>query len=288
MSQPPQLEGVAHRYVDAAGITFHIADAGAGDPPVLLLHGWPQHWYMWRKVIPRLAERHRVLALDLRGFGWSDAPEQGYLKEQMAGDVLRVLDALDLERVDLAGHDWGGWIGFLLALRAPDRIRRFLALNIVHPWPTLGRGWRRLPRFTYQGVIMAPWLGYALHRRRSFVRRMLLGGARDRAAFEPEALDSFADNLAEPARARAAVRLYRDWNLHELIPVVRGRYRASRLAVPTRIVFGTADPVLSPDLLAGYEPYADDLEVELVRRCGHFIADQRPDLVAERALALFA
>ena len=288
MSQPPQLDGVAHRYVDAAGITFHLAEAGTGDPPVLLLHGWPQHWYMWRKVVPRLAGRHRVLALDLRGFGWSDAPEHGYLKEEMANDVLRVLDALEIERVDLVGHDWGGWIGFLLALRAPDRIGHFLALNIVHPWPTLGRGWRRLPRFTYQGLIAAPWLGYALHRRHTFVRRVLLGGAESRAAFEPEALDSFADNLAEPARARAAVNLYRTWNLHELLPVIRGRYRASRLTVPTRILFGTRDPVLSPDLLEGYEPYADDLEVELVPVCGHFIVDERPDLVAERALALFA
>ncbi|MFI5121970.1 MAG: alpha/beta fold hydrolase, partial [Vicinamibacteria bacterium] len=135
MSELPHVDGVTHRFVGANGIVFHVALAGsANDDPVLLLHGWPQHWYEWRHLIPQLADRHRVLALDLRGFGWSDAPRRGYLKEQMATDVLAVLDALGLDRVKLVGHDWGGWIGFLLCLRAPERVDRYLALGITHPW----------------------------------------------------------------------------------------------------------------------------------------------------------
>ena len=163
-SELPHVDGVRHRFIGANGITFHVAEAGAGDDVVLLLHGWPQHWYEWRHLIAPLAERHRVIALDLRGFGWSDAPRGGYAKEQLATDVLAVLDALGIERLKLVGHDWGGWIGFLLCLRAPERFERFLALGITHPWQTLGGGWRHLPRFWYQLLIITPGLGYALHR----------------------------------------------------------------------------------------------------------------------------
>ncbi|HEX5375339.1 MAG TPA: alpha/beta fold hydrolase, partial [Solirubrobacterales bacterium] len=84
----PVVEGVTHRWVEARGLRFHVAEAGSGDDPVLLLHGWPQHWYEWRELMPALADRHRVVAMDLRGFGWSDAPRRGYEKENLASDVL--------------------------------------------------------------------------------------------------------------------------------------------------------------------------------------------------------
>ena len=123
MSDLPRVDGVTHRTVRARGIDFHLAEAGSGEDVVLCLHGWPQHWYEWRHLMPALADRHRVLALDLRGFGWSDAPRDGYVKEDMATDVLAVLDELGLDRVKLVGHDWGGWIGFLLCLREPQPLR---------------------------------------------------------------------------------------------------------------------------------------------------------------------
>src|SRR5918999_5304513 len=125
----PQLEGVEHRFIDVDGLRMHVAEAGEGEP-VLMLHGWPQHWWEWRAVIPRLADRYRLICPDLRGHGWTDAPREGYEKERLATDVLGLLDALELERVRLVGHDWGGWVGFLLCFRAPQRIDRFLALNI--------------------------------------------------------------------------------------------------------------------------------------------------------------
>ena len=106
--------------------------------------------------MPALADRHRVLALDLRGFGWSDAPRDGYEKENMATDVLAVLDELGLERVKLVGHDWGAWIGFLLCLRAPQRFERFLALNILPPWASARAMAPHLWRFWYQWLILSP------------------------------------------------------------------------------------------------------------------------------------
>ncbi len=272
----------------ARGLDFHVAEAGSGEDVVLCLHGWPQHWYEWRRLMPALADRHRVLALDLRGFGWSDAPRHGYEKENMATDVLAVLDELGLERVKLVGHDWGGWIGFLLGLRAPQRFERFLALNIVPPWVslrnTIGHAWR----FSYQQLILAPGIGYGLHRRGNFVPRVLVGGSERKDVWDEQTLRIFADKLAEPARARAAVQVYRVFNWREVLPIVRGRYAGQRLAVPTRLVFGVDDFVLRPQMLAGYQDHADDMQVELVEDCGHFIADERPELVAERAREFFA
>jgi pimeloyl-ACP methyl ester carboxylesterase len=81
--------------------------------------------------------------------------------------------------------------------------------------------------------------------------------------------------------------MYRVFNLRELVPVLRGRYTGKHLTVPTSMLFGTDDAAIHTDLLTGYEGHADEMEIELVPGCGHFIADERPDLVAERARTLF-
>jgi pimeloyl-ACP methyl ester carboxylesterase len=289
VAEPPHVDGVEHRWLRARGLGFHLAEAGSGEDVVLCLHGWPQHWYEWRHLLPALAGRHRVLALDLRGFGWTDAPRDGYEKENLADDVLAVLDALGIERVKLAGHDWGGWIGFLLCLKAPERFERYLALNILHPWLSSPRA--LLPhawRFTYQLVNMTPVVGYELHRRGRFVPRVLVAGSTQKGVWDQATLQSFAANLAEPPRARAAVQMYRVFQLREILPIVRGRYQQQRLTVPTRMLFGTGDIVLRPELLAGYEHHADDMEIEFVPDSGHFIADEKPELVARRAGEFFA
>lgn len=285
MIELPQVEGVSHRRVRARGLEFHLAEAGGGEDVVLCLHGWPQHWYMWRRLLPALADRHRVLALDLRGFGWSDAPRDGYEKENMATDVLAVLDELGLERVKLIGHDWGGWIGFLLCLRTPQRFERFLALGVVPPWPSPRSSLPHAWRFAYMQLIQAPGIGYTLHRRGGFVPRALVGGSTVRSAWDEPTLRTFADAFTEPDRARAAVHVYRTFNLREVWPLLRGRYAGSRLTVPTRLVNGVEDPALSPALLRGQEARAEALEIELVDGCGHFIVDEMPELVIDRARA---
>jgi pimeloyl-ACP methyl ester carboxylesterase len=289
MADPPQIPGVSHRWVRARGLDFHVAEAGSGEDVVLCLHGWPQHWYEWRHLLPALADGHRVLALDQRGFGWSDAPRGGYEKENLADDVLAVLDALGIARGKLVGHDWGGWIGFLLCLKAPERFERYLALNVLHPWlPGFGAVFPYVWRFTYQFAIMTPLLGYELHRRGSFVPRVLVAGSTRKEVWDPETIATFAESLAEPARAHAAVQMYRVFQTRELRPILRGRYAHQRLTVPTRLLFGIEDLVLRPELLDGYERHADEMAVELVPECGHFIADERPEIVGERARDFFA
>src|SRR3954471_416719 len=103
----PYAEGVDHRFVEANGLRVHVAEAGPADaPPVLLLHGWPQHWYMWRRVLEALGGEHRLIAPDLRGAGGSDAPATGNDPQTFAADQVALLDALEIDRVRVAGHDW--------------------------------------------------------------------------------------------------------------------------------------------------------------------------------------
>jgi len=289
MARMPHVAGVEHRHVQAGDLSVHVAEAGTGDP-VLLLHGWPQHWYMWRALMPALAGDYRVIAPDLRGHGWTDAPGHGYEKEQMASDVLRLMDALELDRVRLVGHDWGGWIGWLLCMREPDRFERYLALNIALPWPTVDlRGLGDLWRVWYQLVIAAPVLGeWLLRNKPGFVTTLIKANASERDVWTASELRSFLAPLEEPERARASSLLYRTFLLRELGPVTAGRYRSSRLSTPTLLLFGTGDKAISRRMVTGHEPYADDLRVELVETSGHWIAEEQPDLVADRALEFFA
>jgi pimeloyl-ACP methyl ester carboxylesterase len=288
VTELPEVDGIRHRWVEARGLRFHLAEAGEGDDVVLCLHGWPQHWYEWRFLLPQLAAAgYRAIAIDQRGFGWSDAPRDGYEKENLADDVLAVLDAEGIDRVKLVGHDWGGWIGYLLCLRAPQRFSQYLALNILPPWVSPRNVFPEIWRFSYQVVIAAPFLGYRLHRQGIFVRKMLRGASEVRGAFDDEALSAFADNLAEPARANAGVQMYRRFLLGEQPEIIAGRYAHARLTVPTLQLHGTEDLALRPKMLAGWQRHADDMRLELVEGVGHFIADEAPDLVADHALNFF-
>ena len=284
----PHVEGVSHRFVDARGLRMHVAEAGPADgDPVVLLHGWPQNWYLWRQVMPALAAAgYRVHAPDLRGFGWTDAPGDGYEKEQLAADVLHLLDALGLERVKLAGHDWGGYAGWILTLRNPERVERFLALNIIHLWPRpSARGILDLWKLIYQVPMVLPLAGPRVAGSRRWIEMCL--GRGGGTTFTPEEIDAFAGPYEDRAHAVAASKVYRAFQLRDMPALAAGKYRRLRCEVPVLTLFGTGDFAQSPDRLAGYEEHADDMRVELVEGTGHFIVDERPELVTERALEFF-
>jgi pimeloyl-ACP methyl ester carboxylesterase len=276
----PQVPGVRHGFVNAGRLRMHVAEAGEGDP-VVLLHGWPQHWYLWRKVIPRLAPHARVICPDLRGFGWTAVPAGGYDKETMAADVLALLDALGLERVKLAGHDWGAWIGFLLAMRAPERVERLLAMGVPAPW--LVRDTRAvlgLWRLAYQLALSTPGLG-----RGPATRAITALAQRDtRGALDAEELEVFMDRLSGE-RGRATELPYRTFVLRELVPVAFGRYSPAELRVPTLLLFGERAVVSPVRTVRAQAALCPALELEVLPGVGHFIVDERPELVAERALS---
>lgn len=286
----PELPGVTHRWVDAGGVRLHVAEAGAGEP-VVCLHGWPQNWWVWRGIIPGLAERHRVICPDLRGFGWSDAPRTGYEKSQFAADVAALLDALGLQDVRLIGHDWGGVAAFILCLERPELVRQYLALNTAHPWPRMrGRRVPELRRFWYQWLISTPLIGRLAVQSLSKLppaRSYRITGSSN--AWNEEDTHVFLGQFAERQRAWASVQTYRTFVLRELAAMVRGRYRDKRLKTPVLWLHGTGDPVIRPFMLQGTQAHSDaEVKVELVDGVGHFIADERPELVLERALGFFA
>jgi pimeloyl-ACP methyl ester carboxylesterase len=230
-----------------------------------------------------------VICPDLRGLGWTDAPARGYEKEELASDVLALLDELELDRVKLVGHDWGGWVGFLLCIREPERVERHLALNIVPPFlPIHPRELLSIWRLWYQWVIAAPGLGeWAVRQVASGSNPVFRWVGTGPQAWSDQERETFLGQLRERDRARASVQYYRAFQVRELGPILRGRYRRQGLRTPTRIVFGTGERVITPHSLEAARRYADDLQVELVPNVGHFIADERPDLVLDRALSFF-
>lgn len=283
----PHVEGVSHRWVSAGGLRVHLAEAGPEDgEPVLLLHGWPQHWYEWRGLVPVLSQRHRLLMPDLRGLGWTEAPREGYEKENLARDQIALLDELGIERVKLIGHDWGGYTGFLMCLLFPERVERYLATNINHPWPKPSmRGLLNTWRLAYQLPMLLPFIGPRVTRKRGFIKFMLNGAKR--GVFTPAELEAFEAPYRDPERSFVTAKYYRTFHAHDLPLLLRRHWTAYRLRTPTLMLYGEGDPVITPLTLQGYEPYADDMRIETVPDTGHFINDAAPELVAQRALEFF-
>ena len=272
----PHAAGVQHEFVDAGGLRTHVALAGEG-PPVVLLHGWPQHWYLWRDVIPLVAPHARVIAPDLRGFGWTAVPDEGYEKPQLARDVLALLDELGVEEFTVAGHDWGGYVGFLLALEHPERVKSFLALGILPPWgPRNPRAMFESWRFLYQPVLGSPGVG------RHAGRLLASRGLRDAGLSDAE-VEAFVSRL-DGDRGVATEKLYRSFVLRELPGIARGRYSPQDLSVPVELVLGGRDPVATYWVGQDVAAQSDHIELELVADAGHFVVDEKPELVADRLL----
>jgi pimeloyl-ACP methyl ester carboxylesterase len=280
VGEPPELTGVHHQYVSAGGLRLHVALAGPADaPPLLLVHGWPQNWWAWRRVIPTLAERFRVIAPDLRGFGWSEAPARGYDKEQLASDMLALLDALDIERVSWIGHDWGGWAGFLAALRAPERFERMLAICIPHLWTGRLANLRLLPiMLSYQGPISLPFIGPRVADR---MARSILQVGRGGERLDPADVALFAEHIP-PA---VTVAMYRTFLTREVLPLAQNRYGHARLAVPTTLILGRADAV-TRGIPAGPVAGQPQIRVELLDRVAHWVPEQRPQAILDWAHTL--
>ncbi len=291
----PELDGVSHTYVDLPELRMHVAVAGPADAePLVLLHGWPQHWYAWRRLIGPLSEHYRVYCPDLRGFGWSDAPAGSYEKATLAADVIALLDALGLDRVRLAGHDWGGFTGFLICFAAPERVSHFAAAGISHPWITPDRGigatLKTLKRLSYMMLIASPVLGGQVVRRSpGFTRAIFQRSAADpQRTWSASDLDQYVSQWSEPDRAAACVGIYRSFLTKELRQIASGAFAESRLEVPALLFTGVADPVIRPEDQDGFEANAPLMELVVVDDAGHWLPEEAPEALLERLLALYA
>ena len=255
----PEIPGleVEHRVVQARGLEFHVAEAGEG-PPLVLLHGWPQHWWMWRKVLPELARTRRCIVPDLRGLGWSDAPPTGYAKTELAADVLAILDELELDApVPLVGHDWGAMTSLLICRDHPERVTKCLALSVPAPWDAQPDP-RRLLGIANMPFLSAPFAERLVPQLAAQLLRM--------SGFSAEEAEPYVDVLREPERRRATVGYYRTFLTRELAGLVA--HPIGRPSVPVRMVGGAGDPVCR------WSP-----SVEKVRGAAHFLPEDKPDVV---------
>lgn len=277
----PDAPGFEHLVVETPGLRTHVATVGQG-APVVLLHGFPQHWWQWHAVAPRIAARgYRVICPDLRGAGWSVADDPRIERDTRLRDLLALFDALQIERPHLVSHDMGVLTAFQLAYDHPALVRTAVQLSVPPAFmafsPRIASGFRHLPRFIW-------------HRPGTSLR----GTFSEAYVAHPMAEDTIEAHLAPMRRPDidGAVRpLTRRHVLPEAVRMARGVYRRRRLTVPTLVVLGRRDRPWTEENMRRVcrdpERYADRLELAYVDDAAHFITDDAPAAVADLALDWF-
>jgi pimeloyl-ACP methyl ester carboxylesterase len=266
----PEVPGVSHRYVVSEGVRLHVAEAGQG-APVVLLHGWPQHWWMWRKLLEGLAEDYRVVCPDLRGFGWSGVPASGYGVRQLADDVLTVADEFGIDRFRVIGHDVGLGIGYWLCLFHTPRVERFVAMSAWHPWAASAPSLGMLARPWHMALLASPFGPAAVRRG---MPAQALRRWRQRGRFSAEEVEIYTAPLQRQGADRATMQRYRS-QLREIAWFTR-RHLRLRLEVPTLHLVGEDDPIIEMRPTRKLETHTADFTYEEVPGCGHFPAEERP------------
>lgn len=277
---------LTHRDVLTNGICLHTVTAGPEDGPmVLLLHGFPEAWFGWRRQIPALVERgFFVVAPDQRGYNTSDKPPRtrDYRMDRIVADALGLLDAFDRPKANVVGHDWGGMVAWWLALDHPERVERLCAMNLPHP-RVLARsllGVRQPLRFWYALAMQVPGLP----------ERALSGGDHERLVralyahsarkpFTPEEVEEYRDSWRQPGAIRATVSWYRAALRHPALP------KNDRVTVPTLIVWGKQDKALGYELVAPSRARCDRAEVLTIDDAAHFVQHDAPERVNAALLA---
>jgi pimeloyl-ACP methyl ester carboxylesterase len=276
-----------HGYKVANGMKLHYAEMGnPAEPLVVLLHGFPECWYEWRGIMPRLAERFHVVAPDMRGYNWSERPRgvDNYGLDKLAADIAALVSALGHEKAHVVGHDWGGAVAWRLGSVHADRVDRLVVLNAPHP-ATLQRELQRGKQFLrsyYVFLFQLPLISEAAVR--LSLRYSLQSTARVPGAFSDEALDVYQHAVSQPGAATAMLNYYR--------AAVRDVFRSSSgdhtVRCPTLVIWGMKDFALVPALLDGLEEWVPDLRVERVEESGHWVPEEKPDLVSKRLLGFLS
>ena len=272
-----------HLLLDRSWGRQHVVIAGpAGAEVIVLLHGWPQHWFAWRHVIADLATTHRVVAIDLRGLGWSVPGLTGVdTIGELADDVIAVLDDLGVASAVLAGHDWGGWIGFRAVHDHPARFGAYSSLSIAPPWLDPRRMLDRLAHWAYT-VPMAV-AGPYIARRPAWVRALLSHSTFDvsatwRSPAGRAAARSYTSRIGRPDAAVMTTRLYGSLFRGEL----RSAWakRTHRFPVPAAVLLGDHEAISTPPMFWD-RTFPGELRVVTVARANHWLAEEQPRAVVD-------
>ncbi|MFD5630822.1 alpha/beta fold hydrolase [Streptomyces sp. NPDC127072] len=271
------LDVFTSRIVEVNGLRLHAVTGGAG-PALLLIGGWPQTWYAWREVMPALARRHTVVAVDSRGAGLSDKPDDGYDAGTLAADLVALMAALGHDRFDVVGHDIGTWTAYALAADHPERVDRLAILEAVIPGltpspPLFGPAAANLKLWQF-GFNRLTDLNEELvrGRERLFFGWQFATKAATRTAIPAYAVDVYVDAItADPRALRASFAYYRA--LDETIAQNEQRGR-TRLTLPVLALGGAlwsgANAAQTMRLAA------DDVTEVVLDDCGHYPAEEQP------------
>jgi pimeloyl-ACP methyl ester carboxylesterase len=268
------LQGFAQQLVAANGIKIN-AVTGGGGPPILLLHGFPETWWEWHHIMPLLAERFSVVAIDLRGAGFSDCPLDGYDKVTMARDAHEVMLALGHERYAVCGHDVGGMVAHPQAAIFPDAVSHLAILDVPLP------GWSE-----WEATTAKLW-HFAFHMNRDLPERLIHGREYDyvsafmaerfydHSRFDLADIEIFAKALALPGRTRGGMEWYRTLDADHAAAL---EHKRQPLEMPVLALGG--DQRFGSRMVPMLREFANNVTGGSIARCSHYVADERPDEVA--------
>ena len=281
---------ITHHYAEVGEVMLHYVTAGSG-PPLVLIHGWPQTWWEWKRIIPALAERYTVIAPDMRGLGDSSRPLTGYDKRTVANDIWRlVTENLGHQRFRLAGHDWGGPTAFALASAHPEAVERLAIIDVVIPgdggeFSEGGRRW-------HHQFHMTPDLPEALvaGRERIYLQWFYQTFAYKPGAISDADLDEYVRTYSQPGALRAGFSFYR------ALPQ-DAKDNAALLATGFRLpmpVLGVAGGVSYPhgrgrgqSVEESLRRVASNVRAVVLPECGHFVPEEQPEALSRLLLEHF-
>lgn len=279
----PDLAGFTHRWVDADGVRLHAVEGGQPDrPAVVLLAGFPQTWWAWHKVMPDLADRFHVVAIDLPGQGHSERPDISYDTHTVAAHVHAAVKALGVPTYWLVAHDIGAWVAFSLALKYQGQLRGLALLDASIPGITLPDAVPTDPEQAWKtwhfAFHLVPGLPETLlaGRERDYVGWFLKVKTLSSDTFADAEIERYAAAVAADGGLRASLAYYR-----EAAESARKNHEAlarQRLTVPVLGISSSHGSI--PDMAASIKPWADHATGIVVPDAGHFIPDEQPDAVA--------
>jgi len=262
------------RFIETNGIRLHVVEAGPkSGPPVILLHGFPEFWYGWRKQIPALAEAgFRVIVPDQRGYNLSDKPKgvKAYRVDELTDDIVGLVNALEYEKVNLVGHDWGAVAAWMMGIRNPERLHRLGIMNVPHPAVMkrfLQRDPEQLRRSWYVFLFQLPWLPEKGMRAKNWrgAERVLRGSGKIHT-FTNRDIAEYKKAWSQPGAMTAMINWYR----------AAFRYRSwapkdGRVKVPTLMLWGMKDFALSHRMARPSLDYCDEGKLVLFEDATHWV-----------------
>jgi pimeloyl-ACP methyl ester carboxylesterase len=273
-----------HHYAEVNGVNLHYVMGGNGDP-ALLLHGWPQTWYEWRKVMPALAQHYTVIAPDLRGWGELSKPDTGYDGSMIADDIRLLVQSLGYERVSVVGHDWGVPVGYLYTAAHPESVRRFAAIEASVPGAgsedllNFARGWNPLWFFPFLATPKLPEQLLA-GKGQQFFTWILRHMTFNPSALTDEDINEYLRHYDDPLAIHATCEYYRNtWKTAEQI-----RERAQHpLTLPAMAIGG--DKSLGERMIRIVQTLAPQAQGVIINECRHLVPEEHLEELAQLLLS---